>query len=312
MKSKGGILETEHPSLDAFTMRVLPSQFDAMAADPAIKTVSSNSSVSAFAAPNSGPSGPNVLRETLGLTAASPTGKGIGVAIIDSGIVPSADFDGKILGFYDFVKAGGALTMAYDDYGHGTHIAGLVGSNGANGSQYKGVAPDVRLIVMKVLDSTGSGKTSDVIKALTFATANRQLLGIDVINLSLGHPVFESAKTDPLVQAVEAAVRAGIVVVASAGNFGINPATGQPGYAGVTSPGNAPSALTVGAFEDKGTAGRSDDTPAAYSSSGPTWYDGLAKPDLLANGHKLVSDSGSKTYLYRPTRRSRSAPNTRA
>src|SRR5204862_6834660 len=133
-----------------------------------------------------------------------------------------------------------------------------VGSSGANGSQYKGVAPGARLIVLKVLDGTGSGKTSDVIKALTFAIANKQALGIDVINLSLGHPVFESAKTDPLVQTVEAAVRAGIVVVTSAGNFGINPATGKPGFAGITSPGNAPSALTVGAFEDNGTATRAD------------------------------------------------------
>src|SRR5204863_5270811 len=134
-----------------------------------------------------------------------------------------ADFDGRLVGFYDFVKAGGNFAMAYDDYGHGTHIAGLVGSSGANGSQYKGVAPGARLIVLKVLDGTGSGKTSDVIKALTFEIENKQALGIDVINLSLGHPVFESAKTDPLVQTVEAAVRAGIVVVTSAGNFGINP-----------------------------------------------------------------------------------------
>ena len=141
LKAQGGVLESEHPSLDAFTMRVLPSQFDAMSIDPAVNSVSINSSVSSFGAPGGGgASGTNVLRDTLGLTAASPTGKGIGVAIIDSGITPSADFDGKILGFYDFVKLGGALTMAYDDYGHGTHIAGLVGSTGANGSQDKGVA----------------------------------------------------------------------------------------------------------------------------------------------------------------------------
>src|SRR5204863_9391810 len=120
---------------------------------------------------------------------------------------------------------------------------------GALGSQYQGVASAVNLVVFKVLDSKGQGNTNDVIKAITFATANKALLGIDVINLSLGHPVYESATTDPLVQAVEAAVRSGIVVVTSAGNFGINPSTGQPGYAGVTSPGNAPSALTVGSFD---------------------------------------------------------------
>ena len=98
---------------------------------------------------------------------------------------------------------------------------------------------------------------------------------------------------------------AGIVVVTSAGNFGINPSTGKPGYAGVTSPGNAPSALTVGSFDDNGTVGRGDDKVATYSSRGPTWYDGTAKPDLLADGHHLVSDGSTKTYLYQnyPTTR---------
>ncbi len=83
---------------------------------------------------------------------------------------------------------------------------------------------------------------SDVINAIAFATANKQAFGIDAIDLSLGHPIYEPAATDPLVQAVELAVRAGIVVVASAGNFGVNQQTGQTGYAGMTSPGNAPSA----------------------------------------------------------------------
>ena len=87
-----------------------------------------------------------------------------------------------------------------------------------------------------------------------------------MINLSLGHPVFESAATDPLAQAVEAAVRAGIVVVTSAGNYGINPMTGEVGYAGVTSPGIAPSAITVGAVDTAGTTPHSDDTVAPYSS----------------------------------------------
>ena len=98
-----------------------------------------------------------------------------------------------------------------------------------------------------------------------------------MINLSLGHPVFESAATDPLAQAVEAAVRAGIVVVTSAGNYGLNPTTGEVGYAGVTSPGIAPSAITVGAADTAGTIRHGDDTIAPYSSRGPTWYDGRSQ-----------------------------------
>ena len=87
-------------------------------------------------------------------------------------------------------------------------------------------------------------RTSDVISAVEYATTNKAALGIDIINLSLGHPIYEPAASDPLVRAVEAAARAGIAVVVSAGNYGTNEVTGLPGYAGVTSPANAASAIT--------------------------------------------------------------------
>src|SRR5262249_14498282 len=148
--------------------------------------------------------------------------------------------------FYDFSKGVAKAAGAFDNLGHGTHIAATIASSGKqNGFLYRGIAPAVRLIGMSVLDGEGRGQTSNVISALAFATANKAALGIDVINLSLGHPIYESVKTDPLVAAVEQAVHAGIVVVVSAGNFGINPDTGLTGYGGITSPGNAPSAITV-------------------------------------------------------------------
>ena len=108
----------------------------------------------------------------------------------------------------------------------------------------------------------------------------------------------EAADTDPLVQAVEAAVRAGIVVVVSAGNVGKNPKTGQVGYGGITSPGNAPSAITVGAVKTLDTTTRTDDVVADYSSRGPTWYDAYAKPDLVAPGHRLLGFAATGQYLY--------------
>ena len=121
----------------------------------------------------------------------------------------------------------------YDDYGHGTHVSGLIASKGARSQNiYSGVAPNARIISLKALDSVGQGLTSDVIAAIEFATLNKQALGIDVINLSLGHPILEPAASDPLVRAVEAAVRAGIVVVVSAGNIGRNITTGVSGYGG--------------------------------------------------------------------------------
>ena len=132
-------------------------------------------------------------------------------------------------------------------------MAGTIAGSGAlsAGKSYKGLAPDVQLVVLKVLDATGAGYTSDVVRAIDFAVANKSRFGIDVINLSLGHPIYEPASTDPLVQAVERASKAGIIVLAAAGNTGVNPTTGQPGYAGINSPGNAPSAITVGAVTTK-------------------------------------------------------------
>src|SRR6185503_15239138 len=93
--------------------------------------------------------------------------------------------------------------------------------------------------------------------------------------------------------------RAGLIVVAAAGNHGRNPETGLPGYAGITSPGNAPDAITVGATRTADTATRSDDRVAPYSSLGPTWYDGFAKPDIVAPGNTLVSDAPPTSTLVR-------------
>ncbi|PYR36033.1 MAG: hypothetical protein DMF90_11505, partial [Acidobacteria bacterium] len=123
-------------------------------------------------------------------------------------------------------------------------------------------------------------------------------LKIGVINLSLGHPIYEPAATDPLVQAVERAVANGIVVVVAAGNFGGDPATHVPAYAGITSPGNAPDAITVGAVETQQTATRSDDVVAWYSSRGPTWYDGYQKPDVVAPGSHLLSNIPLNSSIY--------------
>ena len=85
---------------------------------------------------------------------------------------------------------------------------------------------------------------------------------------------------------------------AASGNAGINPRTGLSGYAGVTSPGNARSAITVGAVNTRGTAAHRDDVIAPYSSRGPTWYDGYVKPDVVAPGHGLVSDTHRTSTLY--------------
>ena len=116
--------------------------------------------------------------------------------------------------------------------------------------------------------------------------------------MSLGHPVYEPASTDPLVQAADALVRRGIVVVASAGNLGIDAQDHEVAYGGVTSPANGPSILAVGAVDNEGTDARADDHVTDYSSRGPTRFDLLVKPDLVASGHRIVSLAAPGSFLF--------------
>ena len=192
---------------------------------------------------------------------------------------------------------------AVDGYGHGTHIAGIIAGNGTNstGNQYtrtfKGIAPNSQLVNLRVLDQNGAGTDSSVIAAINTAIRLKKTYNIRVINLSLGRPVFESYKLDPLCQAVEAAWKAGIVVVVSAGNNGRDNSSGNNGYATITAPGNDPYVITVGAMKAMGTPARADDLIASYSSKGPTLIDHIAKPDLVAPGNHEVSLFGAAGYF---------------
>jgi serine protease AprX len=298
----GDAIEREHASLDAFTATVHGEDLAALAADPSVLNISIDAWVTSFGRPSSSgvqPAPSDVLRTTLGINNTTVTGSGVNVAIVDSGIDPNRDLFWNIRGFWDFTR-GGYQTRAYDDYGHGTHVAGLIASNGReSGKQFMGIAPNVGLYGFKVLDKYGRGRTSDVVAALEFIVNSkiRGTLDIDVINLSLGHPIFEPAATDPLVQEVERAVRNGIVVVTAAGNVGVD-AAGNIGYSGVTSPGNAPSAISVGAVDTHATAIHSDDRVAYFSSRGPTWFDAFVKPDIVAPGVALTSNAPRYSQLY--------------
>jgi serine protease AprX len=221
----------------------------------------------------------------------SESGSGMGVAVIDSGIAATqVDLQNKVV--YSQSWVGGSSN---DQYGHGTFVASIIAGSGAASQSdsyiytFRGVAPVVRLINLRVLDQNGNGKDSDVIAAIQTAIQLRSQYDIRVINLSLGRPVYGSYQTDPLCQAVEAAWNAGIVVVTAAGNLGRNNFSGNQGYGTITSPGNDPYVITVGAMKDNGTAYRSDDTVASYSSKGPTLYDHIVKPDLVAPGNRVIA-----------------------
>lgn len=235
----------------------------------------------------------------LGLTGMDGyNGDGIVVAVLDSGIASHTALGKRVIARADFVSW---EDVAGDAYGHGTHVAGAItGSTTAaskvTSSYAGGSAPGVKLVDVRVLGSRGAGLTSDVIAGIDWAVANRQRYKIRVINLSLGHPVMEPSTTDPLCRAVARAVSAGIVVVASAGNYGMT-SDGAPVLGGITSPGNSPFALTVGALDARKTLDPSDDRVADYSSKGPTRYELAVKPDVVAPGTGLVSLEAVNSYL---------------
>jgi serine protease AprX len=225
------------------------------------------------------------------------TGLGVGIAIVDSGIdTTHPDFalakgSGRVVYSESFSNG----KSAADKYGHGTHVAAIAAGSGtaSSGGSYthtfRGLAPDAHIINFRVLDGNGKGRDSAVISAIDRAIALRNQFNIRVLNLSLGHPVYESYKLDPLCQAVERAWIAGIVVVVAAGNEGRNNVFGTDGYGTINSPGNHPLVITVGAVKTMTTPSRADDVIASYSSKGPTQVDHVVKPDLVAPGNRVIS-----------------------
>jgi serine protease AprX len=181
------------------------------------------------------------------------TGQGVGGALVDSGVSSNPDLNGGFLGLSRVVWNQSFVTgnaSASDQFGHGTHVGGLIAGNGTSskGSNYsrtfEGIAPQANLINLRVLDQNGAGTDSAVISAISTAIALKPLFNIRVLNLSLGRAVYESYQLDPLCQAVESAWKSGIEVVVAASNNGRYQPT--DGYGTVTAPGNDPYVITVG------------------------------------------------------------------
>jgi serine protease AprX len=288
----------------AVALEVSRAELDALSRDSALGHISADATVTADMSVTNEVTGASAAwKGTSGLLGllgtAGQDGTGIGVAVIDSGISPHAALGSRVVARVNLVSWEAPSTG--DPYGHGTHVAGIIGGS-TTAARYVtsaftgGSAPAVKLIDVRVLGSNGMGYTSDVIAGIDWAIANRQQHGIRVLNLSLGHPVSEPAAIDPLCRAVERASAAGLVVVASAGNYG-QTSTGAPVLGGITSPGNSPFAITVGAIDTAGTLTRSDDRVAPFSSRGPTAFDLAVKPDVVAPGTRLVSLEVRGSYL---------------
>jgi len=239
------------------------------------------------------------LGDVLAPADGGPTGDGVTVAVLDSGVATNTDLAAsRIVGWKDFVNG---QPTPYDDAGHGTYVAGLIAGDGKaslpleNGGfatvQFRGVAPAADIVGIKVLDEVGQGRTSTMIAGIAWAIAHKDDYNIRVLNISIGGNPVSSFTRDPVDRAVEAAWRSGITVVCAAGN------EGDFGSGGILSPGNDPFVITVGATDTRQTAAVTDDAVASYSSLGPTLFDEVAKPDLVAPGNRLISLRTQGSYV---------------
>lgn len=229
------------------------------------------------------------------------TGKGVNIAIVDTGIYPHKDLEGRIIEFKDFV---GNKTKPYDDNGHGTHCAGdAAGSGASSNGKYAGPAPEANLIGVKVLNKLGSGSLSTIIDGvqwcIDYNEDDHPEHRIDIISMSLGGSPqkMDKEESDPLVRIVDKAWDSGIVVCVAAGNEGPDAKT-------ISSPGLSRKVITVGAMDDKNTDNTNDDIIAKFSSRGPTIY-GLNKPDIVAPGVDIISLRSPSSFLDKTQKSSR-------
>jgi serine protease AprX len=217
------------------------------------------------------------------------TGKDVTVAVIDTGIYPHPDLtypENRIVAWNDLVNG---KDSPYDDNGHGTHVSGIIAGNGiASRGKYTGMAPEAKLVGVKVLDKDGSGNTSDIISGIEWCIENQKAYNIKAINLSVGAAAQDAYSQDPLCRATSAAWRSGITVCVAAGNDGPDAST-------INTPAINPSVIAVGNLDDKATVDTNDDVLSDSSSRGPT-IDNLVKPDILAPGTNIMSLRPGRGY----------------
>jgi len=296
-----GVETTSLEAFDAVAAYLTSDEIDAVSAADGVEMIVADNPVFGFDYASS----MDITNLAIGLADVpspadgGPDGSGVGVAVIDSGVATTSDLgSSRIVAWKDFVNK---RKTPYDDAGHGTFVAGLVAGDGTASlpldeggyatMQFRGVAPAADIIGVKVLDQTGSGRASAVMAGILWSIANKDKYDIDVINLSLGTNPVAPVEFDPIARAVEFAWKSGITVVCAAGN------EGEFGPGGVLSPGNSPYVITVGATDTRQTPTPADDAVTYYSSQGPTLWNEIAKPDVVAPGNRLISLRVPASYL---------------
>ena len=289
----GGTVTRRLPLIDGFAATLREDRVPALAADTAVTEITVDGRIEMAGTPLDfwDDIEPNLAwRKTIRLGAVPDIdGRGVTVAMIDTGVARVADLGNRVVARVDFTPGGNGE----DEYGHGTHLAGVIAGDGSSSlGKWRGVAPGARLISLKVAGPDGSTDVSVVIAALHWVVSHRAQFNIKVLNLAFGTDSVQSYAVDPLNAAVERAWAAGITVVVSAGNRG-------PGT--INKPSDDPYVITVGAVDVNRTADRRDDEVASFSSYART-VDGFVKPDIVAPGTTIVAarDVGSTIDTLHP------------
>jgi serine protease AprX len=289
----GGRVTQDLPIVDGFAATVPAASIARLAAVPGISVISLDRKVSVAGDGDGGSPNsvyPKVVRSNS-VNTSGITGNNITVAVVDTGIAEVADLAGRVVPVQNGGLFGGTSpcknfsgeSNCDDSYGHGTFIAGIIAGNGAaSNGKWKGVAPQAKLLSVKIAGANGAADVSNVLAAIQWVVSFKSTYNIKVLNLSLGTNSTQTYRTDPMNYAVEKAWDAGIVVVVAASNLGPTPGT-------VSKPGDDPWVITVGAIDDHGTVGLNDDTVPNFSARGPTAADGLTKPDVAAPGGHIIS-----------------------
>jgi serine protease AprX len=302
----GGQVGRQLAVINGFSARLPAAQVEPLATAPGVRSVTEDEAVAMQAAAYAPTTDAGSLYTTTLQTGAQAywqagyTGKGIDVAVIDTGTapVPGLAGAGKVVNGPDLSFESQAPNLRYlDTYGHGTHMAGIIagradaavsGKYPGDTANFLGMAPDARIVSVKVADAMGAADVSQIIAAIDWVVQNKTTggLNIRVLNLSFGTNTTHSYSIDPLCHAVEAAWRKGITVVAATGNAGYYM---TPGGAGLTSPARDPYVISVGATDTMKTLAVSDDRVASFSSSGVVGSGGTKNPDLVAPGKSIIS-----------------------